>query len=146
MNQRSAKVIEGLAAVMRPLVTEFVNKAHLAGFDIVLVAGTRTMDEQSKIYEQGRSLPGKIVSNAKPGSSAHNFGLAIDFAFIGPKGQPVWPEDAPWATVAMIGKQLGLEWGGDWKSIQDRPHLEHKSWRGVRAAWEKSGEKGYKVV
>ena len=145
MNQRSEKVIEGLAAVMRPLVTEFVNKAHLAGFDIVLVAGTRTMEEQRKIYEQGRSLPGKIISNAKPGSSAHNFGLAIDFAFIGPKGQPTWPEDGPWATVAQFGKKIGLEWGGDWKSFQDRPHLEHKTWRGVRAAWEKTGKPDFKV-
>jgi hypothetical protein len=31
---------------------------------------------------QGRTAPGKIVTNARPGTSAHNFGAAYDIGFF----------------------------------------------------------------
>lgn len=36
----------------------------------------RTFEEQEAIYAQGRTKPGKIVTNARGGQSYHNFGLA----------------------------------------------------------------------
>ncbi len=29
--------------------------------------------------------------------------------------------------IAPVGKSLGLEWGGDWKSIVDNPHFQLKT-------------------
>jgi peptidoglycan L-alanyl-D-glutamate endopeptidase CwlK len=42
--------------------------------------------------------------------------------------QPVW--DSPnYKKMGTIGKNMGLTWGGDWKSIVDEPHFElHPSW------------------
>ena len=41
-------------------------------------------DEQAKVYAQGRTAPGKIVTHAKPGHSNHNFGVAFDVGiFVG---------------------------------------------------------------
>lgn len=94
--------------------------------------GLRTFQEQQALYEQGRSKPGPIVTNAKPGSSFHNYGLAIDFALIIDGQTASWNDlkdydgdrVADWMEVVNIFKAHGWEWGGDWKSIIDKPHLQ----------------------
>jgi len=133
------KNLATLAAQMQPIARQFVERARAAGFPIVITSGRRTMDEQAALYAKGRTSPGGIVTNAQPGDSAHNFGLAFDFAFGDAIGRPTWPKDAPWATVAMIGKKLGLDWGGDWKSFVDQPHFELPSWRVARAEYKATG-------
>ena len=140
------KTIQSLASRLQPIAIEFVRRARAAGFPVVLVSGTRSIEEQNALYAQGRTKSGGIVTNAKGGESAHNFGLAFDFAFGDVLGNPTWPENGPWSQVAEIGKQLGLEWGGDWGSFRDRPHLETADWRQVRGAWKNSGARAYAVV
>ena len=105
-----------------------------------IVQGYRTFAEQAAIYAQGRTKPGKIVSNASPGSSYHNYGLAIDFALL-VDGKEIswdtakdWDGDrvADWMEVVKVFKAAGWIWGGDFKSIKDMPHLEKSfgfSWR-----------------
>jgi hypothetical protein len=140
------RYVAKLASSFRPTVIEFVTRARAAGYPIVIASGTRTMDEQRELYAQGRTKPGSIVTNANAGESAHNFGLAIDFAFGNALGKPTWPNDAPWATVAQIGKDLGLVWGGDFRSFTDRPHLETSNWRTIRNAWRQTGQADYAIV
>ncbi|GAA0449393.1 MAG: M15 family metallopeptidase [Bacillota bacterium] len=36
----------------------------------------------------------------------------------------IWTVNAKWKRVAAIGKSLGFEWGGDWSSFKDYPHLQ----------------------
>lgn len=68
------------------------------GHQYVATYGYRTEKEQAKLYFQGRTSPGKIVTNARPGFSVHNYGAAIDFvadADINKSGlQPDWQERA----------------------------------------------------
>lgn len=140
------KRIASLASSLQPLAREFVIRARAAGYPVVIASGTRTVAEQNALYAKGRTAPGGIVTKARGGDSPHNFGLAFDFAFGNAIGRPTWPEDAPWAAAAAFGKQLGLEWGGDWASFTDRPHLEMPGWRDIRLAWKKSGATDYAVV
>ena len=49
------------------------------GFSYHATRGYDTYGAQMAIWAQGRTKPGKIVTNAKGGQSAHNFGIAIDF-------------------------------------------------------------------
>lgn len=66
------------------------------------------------------------------GGSYHNFGLAIDFALELEDGSVVWDlerddngnGESDWFEVAAIGKELGFDWGGDWRNFKDYPHLE----------------------
>lgn len=132
---RSAKVIASLDPSIQAAATQFFQQAKAAGYNIVLAQGRRTIAEQDALYAQGRTASGQVVTKAKGGESSHNFGLSFDFAFANRLGQPTWPEDAPWAEVAAIGKRLGFEWGGDWVSFKDRPHLEWPTWRQAQAAW-----------
>ena len=84
----------------------------------------RTFAESDKIYAQGRTTPGEIISNAKAGQSYHNYGLALDFN-LQINGKDIWDETNPnWITVVNIFKSHGFSWGGDWKGFKDHPHLE----------------------
>ena len=90
----------------------------------------RTIAEQNELYAQGRTKPGKRVTNAKGGQSYHNYGLAVDVALINGKGIE-WSMTADhdkdgladWREVVAIFKKYGWEWGGDWK-MRDNPHFQ----------------------
>jgi peptidoglycan L-alanyl-D-glutamate endopeptidase CwlK len=55
------------------------------GIKCVVTSGRRTMAEQAKLYAQGRTTHGAIVTKAPPGSSAHNFGYAVDLCPLNPE-------------------------------------------------------------
>ena len=57
-----------------------------------ITQGLRTFAEQTALYAQGRTLPGKIVTYAPAGESYHNYGLAIDVVPIA-GGIPQWTFD-----------------------------------------------------
>lgn len=86
----------------------------------------RTFAESDKLYAQGRTTPGEIVSNAKAGQSWHNYGLALDF-HLQINGKDVWNVDHNWMVVVNIFKAHGFNWGGEFAgSFKDYPHLEYK--------------------
>lgn len=82
----------------------------------------RTNAEQDALYALGRTKPGKIVTNAKGGSSYHNYGLAIDFVLL-VNGQVSWAVDKNWAAVIAIFESYGWESGHRWK-FKDSPHVQ----------------------
>ncbi len=118
--KRLAGVHDELAKRIRLLIADFASR----GIEIRVVQGLRTAAEQTALYSQGRTKPGKRVTNAKAWQSNHNFGLAVDLCpFV--KGLPQW--NAPqklWAEMGAAGEALGLEWGGRWQSFKDLPHLQ----------------------
>jgi hypothetical protein len=57
---------------------ELLAKARDQGHDYVAVSGYRSYEEQANKYAQGRTKIGKIITNAQPGFSLHQYGLAID--------------------------------------------------------------------
>jgi peptidoglycan L-alanyl-D-glutamate endopeptidase CwlK len=88
----------------------------------------RTFAEQDALYAQGRTRSGNIVTNAKAGHSNHNYGLALDFVLI-KGGYDMKADDdhdgiADWLEVVAIAKLFGFEWGGDWITFKDNPHIE----------------------
>lgn len=108
----------------------------------------RTFAEQQAIYNQGRTKPGKIVTNAKPGQSIHNYGLAIDIVLIIDGKEASWDtkkdwdndKQSDWMEVVRIFKKYGWTWGGDWRSFKDMPHFEKtfgKTWRELKALVDK---------
>jgi len=93
------------------------------GLNLRIAQALRTIAEQDALYAQGRNgNSGPIVTNAKGGSSYHNFGLAFDLVEI--KADKSANYDYNHSLVSSIGKSLGFEWGGDWKSIVDKPHYQ----------------------
>lgn len=94
------------------------------GLTMRCTTGLRTMAAQAELYAQGRTKPGKIVTNAKPGDSWHHYGLAADSCFLGndPYLQSHPKRDLIWKDFGDFCKMEGLEWGGDWNGngIRDK--------------------------
>ncbi|MCS7062767.1 MAG: M15 family metallopeptidase, partial [Methylacidiphilales bacterium] len=104
---------------------ELANKElNPLGYKVKISSSYRSIKEQNEIYAKGRTKPGKIVTYAKGGMSAHNYGLAYDIVIIDSKGNLIWSGPLM-ERVGIIGESLGLVWGGRFKSIKDCPHFQH---------------------
>lgn len=125
MSSRSLTVLHPL---FRPKAEEFVQAANAAGLDVLVYCTVRTMQEQADLYAQGRTKPGKVVTRARPGESAHNFGLAFDGApLIG--GKIDWdPENPIWTRYGKVATDIGLEWAGNWVEFKEYPHIQLPNW------------------
>lgn len=104
---------------LRNILAE-LQQAAPDGYKVRFTSTLRTFKEQQALYNQGRTTRGKIVTNAKPGESWHNYGLAVDIVLF--KGQSyIW--DPPSNMVAIF-KRYGWKWGGDFRTFKDPPHFE----------------------
>lgn len=91
----------------------------------------RSFKESDDLYQQGRTDPGSIVSNAKAGQSMHNYGFALDFV-IQINGKMSWEVDKNWMIVVKCFEDRGFEWGGRWSKFKDYPHFQKSfgySWK-----------------
>ena len=123
---RSLTRIATLHPSIQPMARALLAEAWGGGIALIVANGYRSIAEQQALYDQGRTTPGSVVTNAKPGSSWHNFALAFDVAVLDPSGTPTFPNDtALWDRIGQAGKKVGLRWGGDFTSFVDRPHFEH---------------------
>lgn len=142
--EKAEKKLENVHPVVAEKARQLITKAYNEGIYVVITQGYRSKEEQDALYAQGRTKPGKIVTNAKGGYSYHNFGLAFDFAIMKDDGNISWNVDDKWKRVAQIGKSLGLEWGGDWKSFPDYPHFQYTF--GLSLADLRAGKRPPQVV
>lgn len=129
LDDRSEKVIANLVPVVQDFARALVQKAAAHGIVIKIISGTRTYAEQDEIYAQGRTAPGKIVTNAKGGHSNHNFGIAFDIGIF--DGRRYLESSPLYKVIGALGEGLGLEWGGNWTTIVDEPHFQ------LRPEWAK---------
>lgn len=132
VDKRSATQIASLKPEAQGPISSFVSRAKVwakeHGFDVVVTEGYRSPERQNELYAQGRDKngriidPSKVVTNARGGQSNHQSGRAIDVA-ITRNGKEVDKKDT-WRQLARIAKDMGLEWGGDFKSIYDPNHFQ----------------------
>lgn len=135
----TSRKLTDLHPLMQPLVVDFLARAEMVGIDLLVTCTYRSDEEQARLYAQGRTKAGKIVTNAKPGQSMHNFrsggnpaSLAVDVVPMR-AGKPVWAAGDPiWAEVGLLGEAAGLEWAGRWKRFREFPHFQHPHAKSVR--------------
>lgn len=129
-----SRSLDDLSPIIRPKVDVFLASVKAAGIDLLVTCTLRSMPEQATLYAQGRTAPGAIVTNAKPGDSAHNYGLALDVVPI-VNGKPDWQfnamhPDPAWDKVGRLGKLAGLQWLGDPSSpFIEGCHFQLPNWR-----------------
>ncbi len=118
---------------------DFKDIVHLEGYDLLpvverklkrvfefmaadgnpmrVIEGYRSCERQDKLFNQ---VP--KVTNARCGESLHQYGVAVDCNFL------IDGYNAPeklWKKFGIIAKHHGFEWGGDWRSFEDRPHIQY---------------------
>lgn len=114
------------------MVDEFLASCKDAGLDILVTCTLRSNEEQAALYAIGRTAPGEHVTDAPPGRSAHNYGLAIDVVPI-VNGKLDWNRKDPiWQQVGELGVAAGLTWLGSPNSkFPEKPHFQHPNWRAL---------------
>lgn len=122
VDARSEKNIATLLSEVQPIARALVQKAALSGIQIKVISALRTYAEQNELYAQGRTKPGAKITNARGGYSNHNFGIAFDIGVF--EGTKYIADSVKYKAVGALGMDLGLEWGGSWKSIVDQPHFQ----------------------
>lgn len=98
-----------------------LTKTH--GLNVHITNVFRSWDKSDRLYAKGRTEPGPKVSNAQGGNSFHNWGLAFDAAPF--ENGHISNDISKYKLMGQLGKQVGLEWGGDFKSIKDYPHFQY---------------------
>lgn len=123
MNERSQQRLNQMHPELARRVRVLCERLAARGITVEVVQGLRSFAEQDKLFAQGRTAPGKIVTRARGGQSNHNFGLAVDLCpFV--NGKPDWnASPAIWQQIGNQAERLGLEWGGNWKFV-DLPHVQ----------------------
>ena len=127
INSRS---LDDLRADVRANAELLLEECERQGLRVLITQTLRDDEYQATLYAQGRTQPGQIITNSKR-TTFHGKGLAFDFC-QNIKGQE-YKDLAFFSNVAVIAKHMGFSWGGDWKSFQDRPHLQwdaHGKWSG----------------
>lgn len=116
----------------------FEHELDLSNLPFKLFMGLRDFETQDELYAQGRTMPGKIVTNAKGGDSWHNYGLAADYVLDlnGDKPGLMWSWDLKadtnsnaindWKEMAEIAIDCGLESGYFWRKFPDVCHLQNR--------------------
>lgn len=123
------RMVEELHPNLREKVEELKSLCRQNGLLIGIGECVRTVEEQDALYAKGRTTSGKIVTNARGStfSSMHQWGVAFDF--YRNDGCGAYNESGGFfERVGKLGKSIGLEWGGDWKSPVDKPHFQLPYW------------------
>ena len=110
------------------------------GIGVLVTSTERDFEAQNALYAQGRTKPGRIVTNARGGYSWHNHKCAGDVVPTR-HGVPIWgtkgdgidadPTDDQlddlevWERVAEHGESAGLEWAGRWTSFKEFAHFQY---------------------
>lgn len=114
------------------------------GVSMLLICTYRSGEEQDKLYAQGRTTPGAVVTNARAGKSKHNVTLpgtntpaseAYDIVPVingkldwSTHDDPATPIDEleVWNRIGAHGKAAGLKWYGDPDApFREFPHFQN---------------------
>ena len=120
----ASRKIEDLLQPVSTRCRQFIRKCEDAGIDVIITSTYRSIEEQNKLYQQGRSIPGNRVTNAKGGDSFHNWRVAFDFAPL-KHGKIDWNDVELFKRCGEIAESCGLEWGGRWSKLRDYPHCQY---------------------
>lgn len=138
MNSRS---LDDLLPPVRERALAFIAACRAEGIELLVTSTYRSLASQAVLYAQGRTKPGKRVTNARPGQSFHNWRVAFDVVPLR-NGQPVWGTSGAdgllWQRIGELGEAAGLEWAGRWKTFREFAHFQYTG--GLTLAQLASGE------
>jgi peptidoglycan L-alanyl-D-glutamate endopeptidase CwlK len=150
------KELSGLHESIRPKAEKLIQLAKERFDLVIKITMTlRTNKEQTALYAKGRmslvevnklmriaGLPeitakeNIIVTKASSvDTSFHGYGMAFDIAVFDSTGKMVkwddssdWNNDGinDWAQVGSLADECGLEWGGNFSAIPDKPHYQDR--------------------
>jgi peptidoglycan L-alanyl-D-glutamate endopeptidase CwlK len=133
----NSRDLNELLPQVKTKVEHFIQLCKDNNIDLLVTSTYRDFESQAALYSQGRTSPGKIVTNAGPGDSYHNWRCAIDVVPL-VNGKADWDGSHPvWAEIGRLGKEAGLEWAGEWVHFKELAHFQYSG--GLTIAQLKEG-------
>ncbi len=132
----TAAKIDTLQPDFAKRVRAWLEECRTSGLNLYIYEGLRSNARQAELYAQGRTKKGRIVTNAGPGQSFHNYGRAIDFVPLKAAGKAAgmfeawWNGNAVYKKAQDIAKKHGLR-ALSWET----PHLEdanYANWKALK--------------
>jgi hypothetical protein len=160
------KKIMWLHPSIRNNVIDIYNELSAQGINVVMKAGLRSNEKQKEIFGRGRTAdilmkvgytkedsikyampdykypPPEV---AIPGTSAHEYGFAMDIHPIDATG----PADPKYDKIGIVVKKYGFAWGGDWSDKKkEKWHCQKGSMSQVKKQLAKNGtdSNGYVIL
>ncbi len=129
----ASRSLDDLLPPVKARAEKFLAACKAQGIDVLIYCTHRDHDEQNELYAQGRTKPGKIVTNARGGDSLHNHRAAFDFVpMVG--GKPAWNDAALYRRCGAIAESVGLEWAGRWTgSLKETAHCQYTGGKSLAA-------------
>ena len=118
----SSRKIEDLIPELQVIYHDFEKAMKEAGEDFIVTCTFRDQEMQDRLYSQGRTTPGAVVTWAK--HSKHTDREAFDIAIL-KNGKITWVTK-DYQKAVEIGLSVGLDAGGAWKTKKDYPHMQYK--------------------
>lgn len=138
----ASRSLDDLLPPVKERAQKLLDLANQNGIDLLVTSTYRDLESQARLYAQGRSLPGQIVTYAGPGDSWHNWRRAFDVVPMR-DGKPVWSTRGHdrdiWMKLGELGESVGLEWGGSWDRHPDMPHFQDKLGRTLYGLKKEAG-------
>ena len=103
-----SRSVQELQPPVQTRVNAFIRAAKAQGINLVVTATYRDIEAQNALYAQGRTAPGKIVTNAKGGDSFHNWRCAIDVVPV-VCGKACWDDEPLWQRIGQLGKAAAFQ-------------------------------------
>ena len=104
-----------------------VQISHSKGIFFIPYEFHRTTNRQQELFANGRTVPGKKVTNCDGiiKISNHQIWEALDGIVI-KDGKWMWKRIPEYEELGLIAKMIDLEWGGDWDSdgVVDRTDFD----------------------
>lgn len=127
INSRS---LDDLHPKVAAMCRDFLARCKAAGIDVLITSTYRDNESQAALYAQGRTAPGKVVTNAHPGQSWHNWRVAFDFVPI-VNGKAQWNDAKLFTRCGEIAEAAGLEWAGRWVKFKEMAHCQYTGGLGL---------------
>jgi len=119
----NSRKVEDLHPKVAELCRKFINACLAEGINVLITSTYRDHESQDALFAQGRTTPGRKVTNARAGSSWHNWRCAFDFVPI-VNGKAMWDDHRTFIRCGEIAESVGLEWAGRWKSFSEMAHCQ----------------------
>ena len=113
------KDISELTPTAQKACNAFLYECEQQGLKVRITETYRSQERQNELYAQGRTNTGQIVTWTK--KSRHTSRRAWDIC-QDVKGQE-YSDTAFFKKCGAVAKELGITWGGTWKT-PDMPHFE----------------------
>jgi peptidoglycan L-alanyl-D-glutamate endopeptidase CwlK len=137
----NSRKLEDLLPKVKAMAERFIEECDKQGIDVLITSTYRDNESQNALYNQGRTTPGKIVTNAKAGQSYHNYRCALDFVPL-VNGKPNWNDTKLFTKCGVIAESCGFSWSGRWKGkLRELAHVQFTN--GLKLA---DLQKGAKIV